>query len=476
MSYHILRYGTNADKKFIDQNNKYYDLLAINGNMLAYTPGALAGFIRKNLLNESDKGFFIDPITHSFQHSLDKIKSYSKKEKKQTLKKSIENLIDYYGEPLITHIKTPENSEKEDEKGRPVRAVDFNDHKESFCENVIDFQLNEIKKKNKEKGFLKYLDADDQRLNDFEPDFITPPYFYLNEMSYEEWLELNIEFAEIAVGKYPERDIFVQLVVSDDIFISQKMRDAIIEKYSTLDVKGVLLWIDDFNEHQASKSKLEVYFNFIKELSQNNLEIINLYGSFFSIMLTAFEDELSFSLAGVGHGMEYGEHRAVVPVGGGIPSSRYYFYPLHRRLRFQTASEYIKSHIIDKAQSPKKEDIANLYYTEICDCSKCKQIIGKDIDNFFEFESTEVYEYEVKGVKRQRSYADQETKENCLIHYLESKVEEFEEVEELNLKDLLTLIDNNYDTFLKYGHQDQEELNYLIKWKTVLESGMNSDD
>ncbi len=49
MSYHILRYGTNAD------------------------------------------------ITHSFQHSLDKIKSYSKKEKKQTLKKSIENLIDYYG-------------------------------------------------------------------------------------------------------------------------------------------------------------------------------------------------------------------------------------------------------------------------------------------------------------------------------------------------------------------------------------------
>ena len=53
MSYHILRYGTNADKKFIDQNNKYYDLLAINGNMLAYTPGALAGFIRKNLLNES---------------------------------------------------------------------------------------------------------------------------------------------------------------------------------------------------------------------------------------------------------------------------------------------------------------------------------------------------------------------------------------------------------------------------------------
>ena len=102
MTKHILRYGTNADKKYIDQNNQYYDLLAINGNMLAYTPGALAGFIRNNLLNESEKGFFIDPITHSFQHSLDKIKSYSKKEEKQTLKKSIENLIDYYGEPLST--------------------------------------------------------------------------------------------------------------------------------------------------------------------------------------------------------------------------------------------------------------------------------------------------------------------------------------------------------------------------------------
>ncbi|MFW5891547.1 MAG: hypothetical protein ACOC1O_06385 [bacterium] len=472
---HILRYGTNADKKFIDQNNQYYDLLAINGNMVAYTPGALAGFIRNNLLNESEKGFFIDPITHSFQHRLDKIKSYSKKEKKKTLKKSIENLIDYYGEPLILKIKEPENSNDEEEKGRPVKPEDFRDHKEEFCKNVIEFQLDVIKKKNNEKGFLKYFEGSEEQLTDFEPDFVTPPYFYLNELTYKEWLKLNIDFAKIAKDEYQDKEIYVQLVVSDDIFISTEMRNDIIKKYSSLDIEGVLIWIDDFNEHQASQSKLKIYLKLVKELNDNGLKILNLYGSFFSIILTSLADQLGFSLAGVGHGMEYGEHRAVVPVGGGIPSSKYYFYPLHKRLKFEIAQELIKSYIIDKSSGNKKE-AAKLYYDEICDCQKCKNIIGNNIDNFFEFQSTEFYEYEVKGVKRQRSYADQETKANCLIHYLESKVNEFDSVKELKLDSLCEILEWNYNTYSDYDNQNQEALGYLIKWKRVLESGLNEDD
>ena len=71
---------------------------AINGNMLAYTPGALAGFIRNNLLNES------------------------------------------------------------------------------------------------EKGFLKYFEGSEEQLTDF----VTPPYFYLKETTYKEWLKLNIDFINIA--------------------------------------------------------------------------------------------------------------------------------------------------------------------------------------------------------------------------------------------------------------------------------------
>jgi len=469
---HILRYGTNADKKFIQDKSDYYDLLAINGNMLAYTPGALAGFIRENLLNKPNKGFFIDPITHSFQHSLDKIKSYSKKEEKKTLKLSISNLIDIYGEPLISKIKVPEESE--DDRGRPIRPEDFDGHEKSFCKNVIDFQLNEIKNKNEEKGFLKYLDETDDQLADFEPEFVTPPYFYLSESSYEEWLELNIDFIKIAKEEYPDNKIYAQLTVSQDIFISDSMRKKIINDYKDLNIEGILLWIDDFNEHEASKTMLEIYIKMIKELS-NNLNIYNLYGSYFSTILTGNNDFLSFNLAGVGHGMEYGEYRAVVPVGGGIPSSKYYFYPLHKRLKFDTAQEYIKSHVIDKSSDDKIEQ-TNRYFDEICDCPKCKKIIGDNIDNFFAFQSTKTYEYEVKGVKRKRTYPGQETKENCLIHYLESKVKEFNEVDSFNLNDIIGDLKDKFETYKDYRHQDLETLRYLEKWKSVLESELNADD
>lgn len=468
---HILRYGTNADKKFIQDKSYYYDLLAINGNMLAYTPGALAGFIRENLLNNPGKGFFIDPITHSFQHSLDKIKSYSKKEEKETIKLSIANLIQQYGEPLISKIKEPED--REDDKGRPIRPEDFEGHEKTFCENVINFQLNEIKNKNKEKGFLKYLIDMDDQLDDFEPDFVTPPYFYLSESSYEEWLELNIDFIKIAREKYPDNNIYAQLTVSQDIFISESMRKKIINDYKDLNIEGILLWIDDFNEHEASKTMLEIYINMIKVLS-DGLNIYNLYGSFFSTILTGFKEELSFSLAGVGHGMEYGEYRAVVPVGGGIPASKYYFYPLHKRLKFDTAQEYIKSHVIDKS-SDDKIDQANRYFDEICDCPKCKEIIDDNIDNFFAFQSTKTYEYEVKGVKRQRTYPDQETKENCLIHYLESKVKEFKEVEKIEVNDFLNNLEKKFELYKDYKHQDLETLSYLKRWKSVLESELNAD-
>jgi len=471
---HILRYGTNADKKYIQDKSHYYDLLAINGNMLAYTPGALAGFIRENLLNQPDKGFFIDPITHSFQHSLDKIKSRSKNENEKTLKLSIANLIDQYGEPLISKIKEPEESKNNNDKGRPIRPEDFAGHEESFCKNVIDFQLNEIKKKNEEKGFLKYLNEMDDQRDDFEPVFVTPPYFYLSESNYKEWLKLNIDFIKLAKEEYPDINIYAQLTLSQDIFISERMREDIIAQYKDLNIEGILLWIDAFNEHEASKTKLEIYLKIIKDLN-DNLNIYNLYGSFFSAILTGFNDELSFNLAGVGHGMEYGEYRAVVPVGGGIPHSKYYFYPIHRRLKFETAQDYIKSHVIDKSSNDKSDKVRK-YFAEICDCPKCEEIIDDSIDNFFEFQSTKTYEYEIKGVTRRRTYPDQQTKENCLIHYLESKVREFNEIESVNLNDLIEDLKKKFKVYQDYKHQDYESLSYLKIWASVLESEMNKND
>jgi len=52
------------------------------------------------------KGYFIDPVTHAFQHDVSTIMSYSKKEEKLVIKKSVRNHIDYYGEPIKTIINS----------------------------------------------------------------------------------------------------------------------------------------------------------------------------------------------------------------------------------------------------------------------------------------------------------------------------------------------------------------------------------
>ena len=78
---HILRYGTNADQKYIEEMNRTVRYIHLNANMLAYSPASISEFLMVNCIG-GDRFFFIDPITHAFQHSIDKIQSFSKKDNK----------------------------------------------------------------------------------------------------------------------------------------------------------------------------------------------------------------------------------------------------------------------------------------------------------------------------------------------------------------------------------------------------------
>ena len=65
---HFLRYGTNAEQKHFhtDGLETLYDAVVINANMIAFSPDTIANFIVKKTVS---KPFFIDPITHAFQHN-----------------------------------------------------------------------------------------------------------------------------------------------------------------------------------------------------------------------------------------------------------------------------------------------------------------------------------------------------------------------------------------------------------------------
>lgn len=168
-----------------------------------------------------------------------------------------------------------------------------------------------------------------------KPKFLIPPYFYLtaDDVAFEEWLDLNLEFLneaiELAQTTFYNCPVFGQLVINKEILCNKFLIDKIASRYSHSACNGITIWIDDFSEHTASKLELDGFICLLEKLKGN--PVYNMYGGYLSILLTHKDICL---LSAVSHGLEYGENRKVYPVGGGVPVSKYYFFPLHQRLGF----------------------------------------------------------------------------------------------------------------------------------------------
>lgn len=461
---HILRYGTVGERMHLDKAISAYDYLSINGNTAAYVSSAIAKFIVEKFFDKSEKGFFIDPITYAFQYEIRLLKSKSKPLGKENIKKSINKLIEVYGAP-ITHVL----------EGKPIVVSDFNDIevKMSFCERVLSFQYDLVYNHIKENDLQKYLDyiAPDQASNipQLRPKFLIAPYFYLDaqDPNWSKWLELNVDFAcrsvSIAESNCGGIEVFAQIVMSKSMLSNDNFIEQIATKYNTVNCKGFTIWIDDFNEKDADLCELK---GFVKLLSLlNSKPVYNMYGGYFSILLTHKKLRL---LSGVSHGLEYGESRQVYPVGGGIPVSKYYYMPLHQRLDFTKAYYLLEyAQIIDIQQ----EDwgSSEKYFRDICKCEQCKTVIGSKMINFVEFESREFYEVHRKDQTLRRKKASPDTKQNCLYHYLLCKKREFLKVSTSKLEDLLNDLVVTGSLYSKCEAMRNGELNYTMVWRNVLQ-------
>jgi hypothetical protein len=457
---HALRYGTAAEKKYLEKDISTYDFLAINGNTAAYSSASIAKLIIEKFMPNESKGFFIDPITYAFQAQIDLLKSPKDKTK---LKKSISQLIDYYGKP-VNKVKTFQT----------VKTTDFMDSclAKMFCEKVIEFEHNfvnrYIKGKKLEKYFA-YLTNDITKLKQLYPTILVAPYFYLNPSSsdFSEWLKINANMIKLA-GEIITKDklkekLFGQLVLSKNILQDDKYIKEICEIYNSLKLQGVAIWIDDFDEHKATDQELHGYLKLLTSLHCE--QKINLYGGYFSILLTHKSLNL---LQGVSHGLEYGENRTVYPVGGGLPVSKYYFFPLHQRINFTKAFYYLReAEILDVNKinwgSTKK------YYNQICDCKICKQVLKNDMINFIQFESREFYEQKQKnGLIIKRPKASKDTKQICLEHYLFCKKIEFEKVKTKPIKELLYEMIDQRDKYSANDSSECKNLEYLLRWRQAI--------
>jgi hypothetical protein len=461
---HILRYGTVAEKTHLEKALGTYDYLSINGNSAAYVSRAISKFVVEKFFGNKNKGFIIDPITYAFQQHIHLLKNKSKSGE-VTLRKSIKKLIDKY--------QYPANKAENDV---PIQPSDFNDQTllKEFCHRVLNFQYSIIS---------DYIDSDDLKkylqyaigtssglLPQFRPKLLIAPYFYLNprDADFEHWLKLNIAFLNESLHQshqdFSNLDIFGQIVVSKETLLDQYVMQEIITAYMQSNCAGFTFWVDNFNEHEENIDMIKGFISFLQGLKGR--PVYNMYGGFFSILLTHRSIQL---LNGVSHGMEYGESREVYPVGGGFPASKYYFMPLHQRKDF-TKAFYLLEHnkILDTTIHNWGD--CQKYYSEICDCVQCRTIFENKMSNFVKFESDQYYEVRRHNAISRRKKASPETRKNCLYHYLLCKKVEFAKIKKYRLVDILESLRREKEKYISSDFLEANELDYLDNWYSVISS------
>lgn len=460
---HILRYGTVADQKDILASKQCFDYLAINANMVAHRGSTLARY----MCQELRKPYFIDPITYAFQRKIHLLHAKPNKEEvgndsERPFKESILKLVENY-QTFDMVIKQNRSIE--------AQCMEKVSTQRELCEEVMEFQLHGLTTALEKDEMMDYLQYESDMkaqsiLKSLEPVWIVAPYFYL-DVDDETWLTINISLCEIMcqlkIEKKIEQPIMAQLLLSKEVLTSKEALRKIVERYSQLPCDGYLIWVDDFEEIQSRQEELYGLLQLLKGLAEKPK--YNMYGGFFSILLTSKEIGL---LEGVSHGLEYGEARKAFPFGGGIPSSKYYFLPLHERLHFQESFRLLERiQIINSLESNWGEPTR--YFREICGCPKCKELLKEGMIGFNRYQSREFYEVHYKTHTSNRIKAGKETKENCRAHYLACKQMEFYVVKKKKLDELLLSMEKERQ---KYELLDEKNvpIQYLQRWENVLES------
>ncbi len=405
---HLVRYGVAADQHYlVNEFLETYDQLVINANMLAHMPAALASFLTQRAKR---KPYFIDPQTHAFQHDIAFLQSSSER-RAGKIKRSIATLIDEYGEPVNRIMQ---------EEPEPVLPEHFREDtkRRQFCERVIRYQWNVISRQLQESDVAKYYRFL-QISGDFRPSLVISPYFFLSPNTFRQWLDVNLNCARDSsdVARRLGAPLGVQIVLSRELLASPALLKRLVGGYS----KGVkpaafLVWVDSFSEQGASKEQLEAFVKLLRDLGSEGASVVNLYGGFFSVALR--QTGMVTQLAGVVHGLEYGEERPVVPVGGGFPVPKFYLPALHTRLPFRDALRAVRA--------LRGLESADRFHECVCACRECRSVVREDPQTeFAEYGRTRPIVVE-RPALTVREYPLPETKQHCVRHYMWSKNTEYQ--------------------------------------------------
>lgn len=184
--------------------------------------------------------------------------------------------------------------------------------------------------------------------------YISPGFFF--DSPEDEWFKLNIKLMELAAEKSLEQKTYGYLPISKNCF-DHTYIDEIADRIPNK-INGVVVWFEDFEDTFANENELRFVAQMVKSLSERGLNIINLYGGFFSVLLS------EIGLQGYSSGLCYdtSRNREIVPTGGPVPL-RYYIPEINRLMRQLDVEGFYK------------------YIKPSCECNICEEKMKNSVDN-----------------------------------------------------------------------------------------------
>lgn len=411
----LLRYNTGNDKKVFIEFKDSFDAVIFNATIVAYSGASVA-----DLVSVHKNQYIIDPQTHILQHDTSAIKKKETQGVKKSVQKYLKELPQQIADILI-------------KQNRAATYDELLNLHEELALSVWNFQTKYIKGFIQDKEYNKYLDFAGVQP---EPRLVIAPYFMLKSKystsQAKDWMLLNKmslnAFQSCAVASGEQYPIAAQLVLDQKSLLCPNLENLIRDTYNQSFYEYVFIWIENFNSFVAPLAQRKAFRTLLKTFALLGKKPIMAYGGYDAILLC--HPEITNRLYGVAQSVGYGEVREVTPVGGGLPVNKYYFLPRHERLNVGEAAQLLIEDgyfSLDKPHSQQAKD----YYANICNCPTCNDVIGNDIDGFYQYNESVAVIFK-NNIKRNKPTTDA-----ALIaakHFVHCKKTEWDKIQLETLK------------------------------------------
>jgi len=430
----IIRMGSHAEKEYILKlKNKAFDGIIIGANIVEATAGATASLVGKKL----NMPYYIDPMTYVFGCDLDGIRTERKKkgvkkgETEISYKRSYESLANKFGTFFsgILESRTPVAPDN-----FPFSSI------KSICQNVIDYQLNRIREE-----FIKDDDYKEYASSINNPACVFSPYFYI-PYDYNDSLSLFLKLSETSANINPRVPVHSVLCADPGLLNNKSFIDEVVNKIPKTKIDGVWLWFSNFDEYEADEDSLRNFKDLVKRLSQNNLQIYNRHGGYFSLILN------KIGMSGISHSIGYGEKKDVNQIKGppNAPVVYYYLPDIYKRY----GVDAIERCLPDLGIKTPEE-----FHESICGCIICKGVIKNNPSAFSDFGEM----HYAKPTSKRPSQTPAAAK-RCRYHFLMNRIMEKDFVSKNNLDSIKERLRqskykwNGFDKIIQFKHID----NWLV--------------